>query len=145
MDAVLESEGGKSLFVGKVADIERRTTKGFLRGAARIAGLGPDRGATMELRFQNEFAVAFRDGEPVAMTPEILCVVDSATGEALGTEVIAYGQRVRVIALDVPAVLKTERGLRHVGPRALGYDLDFRPLFPEPGPGSAAQPVPAPV
>lgn len=130
VEAVLASEAGRLLFTGKVRDIERRTTRGFLRGAARIAGLGADRGAAMELHFQNEFAVAFRDGEPAGMTPEILCVVDSSTGEALGTEVIAYGQRVRVIALDVPAALKTERALELVGPRAFGFDLDFRSLFP---------------
>ena len=53
----------------------------------------------MHLHFQNEFAVAFKDGEPVGMTPDILTVVDSSTGETLGTELIAYGQRVRVSAL----------------------------------------------
>ena len=84
----------------------------------------------MELHFQNEFAVAFRDGAPVGMSPEILSVMDSSTGEALGTEVIAYGQRVRVIALDAPAALKTRAALELVGPRAFGFDLDFRPLFP---------------
>ena len=104
VDAVLASEGGIVLFTGKVSDMERRTTRGFLRGVATVAGLGEDRGSTMELHFQNEFAVAFRDGEPVGMTPDILTVVDSSTGEALGTEVITYGQRVRVIALASPAI-----------------------------------------
>ncbi len=128
--AVLASESGLRLFTGKVSDIARRTTRGFLRGKARISGLGPDRGASLELHFQNEFAAAFRDGRPVATTPEILCVVESATGEALGTEVIAYGQRVEVIALDVPFALKTPPALELVGPRAFGFDLDFRSLFP---------------
>lgn len=129
VEAVLAAEGGLLLFTGKVRDIERRTTKGFLRGKAEITGLGPDRDALLELHFQNEFAVALRDGAPVGMTPEILCVVDSATGEALGTEVIAYGQRVRVIALDCPPALKTPLALASVGPRAFGFDLDFHPLF----------------
>ncbi len=129
VEAILGCEPGVLLFTGKVADIERRATRGFLKGSARIDGLGPDRGSALELHFRNEFAVAFRDGEPCGMTPEILCVVDSHTGEALGTEVIAYGQRVRVLALDVPAALKTEAALRRVGPRAFGFDLDFQPLF----------------
>ena len=129
VEAVLASEGGRLLFTGKVSDMERRTTRGFLRGVATIAGLGDDRGSTMALHFQNEFAVAFRDGEPAGMTPDILTVVDSATGEALGTEVIAYGQRVRVIALGAPAALTTPAALELVGPRAFGFDLDFRPLF----------------
>ncbi len=128
--AVLTSEGGLVLFRGKVSDMERRTTRGFLRGVATITGLGVDRGSTMALHFQNEFAVAFRDGEPAGMTPDILTVVDSASGEALGTEVIAYGQRVQVIALASPAALQTEAALQLVGPRAFGFDLDFTPLFP---------------
>ena len=74
--------------------------------------------------------MVFKDGEPAGMTPDILTVVDSSTGEALGTEVIAYGQRVRVIALDSPRALQTEAALELVGPRAFGFDLDFRPLFP---------------
>ena len=69
VDAVLASEGGIVLFTGKVSDMERRTTRGFLRGVATVAGLGEDRGSTMELHFQNEFAVAFKDGEPAGMTP----------------------------------------------------------------------------
>ena len=38
--------------------------------------------------------------------------------------------RFRVIALDSPKALQTEAGLELVGPRAFGFDLDFRPLFP---------------
>ena len=38
--------------------------------------------------------------------------------------------RVRVIALESPKALQTEAGLELVGPRAFGFDLDFRPLFP---------------
>ena len=131
VDAVLASEGGLLLFNGKVSDMERRTTRGFLRGVATIAGLGADRGATdASSTSRTSFAVAFRDGEPAGMTPDILTVVDSATGEALGTEVIAYGQRVRVIALESPKALQSEAGLALAGPRAFGFDLDFRPLFP---------------
>ena len=59
--AVLQSEGGLRLFTGKVTDIERRTTGGFLRGLARLDGLGLDNGHTYFLEFQNEFAVGKRN------------------------------------------------------------------------------------
>ena len=127
--AVLAHEGGKQLFCGKVADIERRTTEGFLRGAAEIEGLDDDRGHRFRLEFQNEYAVGFLDGEARATVPEIITVMDSVSGEAIGTETLRYGQRVTVIALPAPEVLKTPKGLEHVGPRAFGYDLDFRSLF----------------
>ena len=40
-----------------------------------------------------------------------------------------YGQRVTVIALPPPAVFLSPRGLDHVGPRAFGYDIEFRSVF----------------
>ncbi len=127
--AVLEHEGGVELFKGKVTDVDRTTTGGFLRGVAKIEGLDSDRGSTLELSFQNEWAVAFRDGEPLAMTPDLICLLDTVSGEAIGTETVRYGQRVTAVALPAPAVLQTPKGLEHVGPRAFGYDLDFKSVF----------------
>ena len=127
--AVLEHEGGVELFKGKVTDVDRTTTGGFLRGSAKIEGLDGDRGSTLELSFQNEWAVAFRDGEPIAMTPDLICLLDTVSGEAIGTETVRYGQRVTTVALPAPAVLQTPKGLEHVGPRAFGYDLEFKSVF----------------
>ena len=129
VEALVGAEGGKTLFCGKVADVARRTTEGFLRGAAEIDGLDGDRGSRFRLEFQNEFAVGMRDGEIVVMVPEIICVMDSLSGEAVGTETLRYGQRVKVVALPAPEVLMSPKGLEHVGPRAFGYDVDFRSLF----------------
>ena len=68
-------------------------------------------------------------------TPDLICVIDSVAGEAIGTETLRYGQRVSVIALPAPPILLTAKGLEHVGPRAFGYDLDFRAVFAEAGEG----------
>ena len=73
--------------------------------------------------------MAFRDGAPLAMTPDLICVLNSDTGEAVGSETIRYGQRVTVIALPPPDIFLSPKGLEHVGPRAFGYDLDFRSVF----------------
>jgi DUF917 family protein len=127
--AILSVEPGKVLYRGKVVDVERRATEGFLRGRTRFEGMDDWRGAGMELAFQNEWIVAWRDGEPVAMSPELICVLDSVSGEAVGTETIRYGQRVTVIVLPPPGVFLSEKGLSHVGPRAFGYDIDFRSVF----------------
>jgi len=127
--ALLEAERGKALFRGKVKDVKRRTTEGFLRGFAEIEGLDSDRGHVFRLEFQNEFAVGVLDGEVRATVPEILTVLDSLSGEAVGTETLRYGQRVTVAVLPAPPLLTTEKGLEFVGPRAFGYDLDFRSVF----------------
>jgi uncharacterized protein len=127
--AVVAHAHGKRLFGGTVVDIERRTTEGFLRGRARLAGVDGDRGREFALEFQNEFAVGWLDDTPIVMTPEIICVMDSVTGDAMGTETLRYGQRATVIALPCAPVLTTAKGLTLVGPRAFGYDLDFRSVF----------------
>ena len=61
--------------------------------------------------------------------PEIICVMDTLSGEAIGTETLRYGQRVSVIALPAAPILTSERGLQNVGPRAFGYDMEFRSVF----------------
>jgi len=129
VQAVIEAESGQLMFRGKIRDVARRTTEGFLRGTAKLDGLDDFRGRSFELAFQNEFAVGWLDGQPRVMTPDLICVLDSVSGDAIGTETLRYGQRVSVIALPAPPVLLTPKGLEHVGPRAFGYDLEFRSVF----------------
>jgi uncharacterized protein len=83
----------------------------------------------MRIDFQNEWIVSWLENQPIAMSPDLICVLDSVSGEAIGTETIRYGQRVTVIALPPPRVFLTPKGLEHVGPRAFGYDLDFKSVF----------------
>jgi DUF917 family protein len=102
-----------------------------LRGSIAIEGIDGDRASRLELSFQNEWIVAWREGEAIAMCPDLICVLESVSGHAVGTETVRYGQRVTVVALPAPAVLTSPRGLEFVGPRAFGYDLDFRSVFDE--------------
>jgi len=127
--AILAVEPGVLLFKGKVVDVSRRVTEGYLRGILRIDGIDDFRGVAMRINFQNEWIVAWRDERPLAMSPDLICVLDSVSGEAVGSETIRYGQRVTVIALPPPPIFLTPKGLEHVGPRAFGYDLDFKSVF----------------
>jgi len=138
--AVLEHAGGVLLFSGKVVDVARRATEGFLRGSARMEGLDGDRGRSFRLDFQNEFTVGWLDEEVRVTVPDIICVMDATTGEAIGTEALRYGQRTRVVALRAPALQTTPKGLEHVGPRAFGYDVDFISVFDAPA-GRSAEPA----
>jgi uncharacterized protein len=127
--ATLAAARGKMLFRGKVADVQRRATEGFLRGNAKIDGIDGDRGARFEVAFQNEYAVGWQDGRVVVTTPDLICVLDSVSGEAIGTESLRYGQRVSVIALPAPPILRTPKGIAHVGPRAFGHTTDYVTVF----------------
>lgn len=129
IEALLAVEPGKVLFRGKIVDVARRTTEGFLRGKATVEGLDDDRGSRLVLDFQNEWIIAWRDGAPIAMSPDLICVLDSVAGEAVGTETVRYGQRVTIVALPPPDVFLTPKGLEHVGPGAFGYDVPFKSVF----------------
>lgn len=129
VQAIVDACAGKHLFSGKVVEVERRTTEGFLRGQATLEGVGADQGERYCLHFQNEFSVGVRGDVPEIMTPDLICVVDSVSGNGIGTDVIRYGQRVSVLALPAPAVFLSEAGLAFVGPRAFGFDLDFQSVF----------------
>ncbi len=127
--AVVQAESGLTLFRGKVSDVMRRTTEGWLRGSVAIDGLDDDSGHTMRIDFQNEWSIAWRDDIVAVTVPDLIILMDSTSGEAIGTETIRFGQRVTAIALPAPPLLTTAKGLAHVGPRAFGYDLDFKPVF----------------
>ncbi|MEV4162057.1 DUF917 domain-containing protein [Nonomuraea dietziae] len=115
--------GGVKLFAGKVVDVERRTTGGFARGKALLAGTG-----SFELSFQNEHLLARRDGGIVATTPDLICVLDTDTGEPVTTEAMRYGLRVTVIGVPCDPRWTSPAGLELAGPRYFGYDCDYRPL-----------------
>lgn len=124
VEALCKGIGARHLFTGKIVDIERRATDGFLRGKAAIDGLDTDSGHQLELDFQNEWLVARRDGTAIATVPHLICLLDSESGEAIGTETARYGQRVSLIGLSAPELFSSPEGLEFVGPRAMGYDFD---------------------
>lgn len=129
IDAVVHIESGRLIFRGSVSSVERRTTEGFLRGGAGIKGTGEYAPLTLSLDFQNEWTIARLDRAPLATTPDLICVLDVETGDAIGTDTIRYGQRVAVIVIEAPEIFRSAAGLARVGPRAFGYDLDHVSVF----------------
>jgi uncharacterized protein len=134
-EAICRVTGGRQIFVGKVLDVERRMTGGFARGVVALEGFGDDTGKVLRIDFQNENLIAREGGGAVlAAVPDLICLVDTDTGAPLTTEVLRYGLRATAIGIPAPAELRTEVGLRFVGPAAFGYDdVVYTPL-----PGSYA-------
>jgi hypothetical protein len=124
VEAICSAANGRVLFTGKIVDVNRRTTGGFLRGVAKISGLDQYSGSDVELEFQNEWLVARLKNEAIATVPHLICLLDATSGEAIGTETARYGQRVALIGISAPPLFLSSNGLEYVGPRAMGYDLD---------------------
>jgi len=128
LQAILATCPGKILFKGKIADVDRRTTAGFARGSLSIEGLADYDGERLAIEFQNENLIVRRDGQVVCTVPDLICVVDSETGEPVTTELLRYGLRVTVLGLPAPDLWTTPEGLAVAGPRVFGYDTDFSPI-----------------
>jgi DUF917 family protein len=124
VDAVVARLDGRRLFSGKVIDVARRTLTGFARGEAKLSGMDGDTGEEMVLRFQNEHLVAESGGTIRASVPDLICTLDSTTGEAVTTEGLRFGQRIVVIAAPADPRWHTPEGLELAGPRYFGYDID---------------------
>lgn len=125
VDQLLDLVNGVRLIDGKIVDVERRTTGGFVRGSAVIQGLRTDSDRLLRLEIQNENLVALEDGRVRASVPDIITVLDTQTAEAITTELLRYGQRVTVVAFPCDPIWRTAGGLDIAGPRAFGYDFDY--------------------
>jgi DUF917 family protein len=114
------------LFRGKVVDVERRTVEGFARGRARFTSY--DGTSSLELRFQNENLVAEVDGSVVCTVPDLICVLEADTAEPITTEGLRYAQRVTVVGISTPDLMRTPEALAVFGPSCFGLDVEFSPV-----------------
>ena len=114
------------LFAGKVADVERRTIDGFAKGRARFVSF--DGSSTLRTVFQNENLVAEVDGVVTCIVPDLICVLEAESGEPITTETLRYGQRVVVIGISTPAIMRTPEALAVFGPSCFGLTEEFRPV-----------------
>ena len=115
------------LFDGKVQDVIRETKDGWTIGEVTLAGEGSGSGE-MKIAFQNEYSFARRDGRLMAIVPDLIILLDRETGEAITTESLRYGQRLKVLGVAAPAVMRSDAALEFIGPRAFSIDEDFVPL-----------------
>jgi DUF917 family protein len=145
-EAIIDEAGGaeaaKVLFRGKIIAVERRLYKGHSYGTVHIAAEedGDESDATVEpaeamasggslqIPFKNENLFAEHtaaDGTKriLASVPDLIAILDNASGRALGVPEFKYGYRVTVIGITCsPRWTETAFGLEIGGPAAFGYE-----------------------
>lgn len=124
----LKSTEGFKLFKGKIVDVLRETKGAFNFGNVVLEGIGEYKGKNASVTFQNENLTAEVDGELLATTPDLICIVDTETFIPVTTDAIKYGKRVMVVGLKCFEMWRTQEGLELVGPGYFGCDTDYIPL-----------------
>ncbi len=129
----LQEVGVKTLFKAKIIDVERKTEGGFNRGIVKLVGIEEDMNNTYELHLQNENLAVFKESELLCSVPDLIMVLDIQTLMPITTDSYKFGQRVVVTALRSDPKWKLPGGLALVGPRAFGYDFDYKETLLEEG------------
>lgn len=139
--AAVEAENGRVLFVGKVIDVTRTSADNVVFGDVLIEEVPANRSSpgsrlrdesalVCRVRFQNEFlaceqvsddpAASRAAATVLALVPDLISVLESETGRAIGSEELKYGQRCSVVAIPCSPLLTTPAALKVVGPQAFG-------------------------
>lgn len=112
------------LFDGKITDVTHETRDGWHWGRVEI-GNTADAADQLVIDIQNEYLIAKRNGRTVAIVPDLISVLDTETAEPMTAEMLAYGQRVRVVGYSAAPVMRRPECLEVFGPRMFGLDEDF--------------------
>lgn len=118
---------GRVIFSGKIIDVLRETKAGFAIGRVKIEGIEPFASA-MEIEIQNENLIARVDGKVKAIVPDLICILNTETAEPITSENLRYGQRVTVVAVSVPEIMRTPEALNVFGPACFGLKEPFTPI-----------------
>ncbi len=115
------------IFDGKIRDLKRETTRGFSVGKVIIDSMGADK-EVCEILFQNEFLVARIGTRTLTIVPDIISILDRETAEPITTDGLKYGQRVKVLGMSVPPIMRTEAALSTFGPAVFGLQEEYVPI-----------------
>ncbi|MEL6573216.1 MAG: DUF917 domain-containing protein [Pseudomonadota bacterium] len=124
-DAIAEAGGGMVAFEGMIGQCEWRTEGGFTLGSVTIMGSGASIGHIYKIGLKNENLVAWKDDAVHATIPDVICLIDTLTGEVVQNPHFEQGQTVAVVILPAPKAFLTERGLSIFGPAYAGLSGKF--------------------
>jgi len=127
-DAVAATAGGRVLFRGRVASAATEDRDAFTYGEFTVAGAAGHAGHDLRVWFKNENLMAWRDGEPIAMAPDLICVIDEDARVPVTNPNAREGMHVAVVGIPAPEQWLTPKALEVFSPRAFGFDLDYRPF-----------------
>jgi DUF917 family protein len=116
---------GWVLFRGRVVRKEWESRDGYMYGTTTVEGQGPDRGHTLRVWFKNENHVAWRDGRAWVVSPDLIMVLDAASGEPYTNTALPEGASVGVVGARADAKLRTPRAVARLGPRHYGHDIEY--------------------
>lgn len=116
-----------TLFHGDISEFTLEEKAGFLVGEVWVDGRKQWSGSKLRVSVKNENMLAWRDDKPVAMVPDLICLVDRS-GYGVTNSKVTKGLTVSVLGVRSPPIWRTEKGLDHFGPERLGFPFGYIPV-----------------
>lgn len=127
VEAIVKTLNGWKIFEGVVEKYTWRDEGGFLVGETLVKGTGKWGGHSFKTWIKNEHIMAWLDGKPIVMPPDlIMFVLDN--GEPITNTDLKEGVKVNIVAAKAPDMWRTPKGLELFGPRHFGFDYDYVPV-----------------
>lgn len=127
--AIAREGGGRVAFTGVIGKSSWSTSEGFTLGDFEIAGHGAFAGQHYRVALKNENMAAWKDGVLDATIPDLICMIDTATGAPVTNPNYYNGQEVAILLLPAPAAFRTQKGLDVFGPAYAGVAAPFKPAI----------------
>jgi hypothetical protein len=111
IEAVLKETCGFKLSEGIVENVERKTEAGFTFTNIKLRGTKEYAGSILEFKAKNEVLIAYKNGRPIAIAPDIITPISLKTGKCITAEKIKIHDELAILGLPAPARWRTKKGL----------------------------------
>jgi DUF917 family protein len=130
VEAAVNTLDGYHLFTGKITHFEREERGGFMWGEHHYKGTRDYEGRNLRIWYKNEHQISWLDGKPHVTCPDLICIVDSKTGQGLSNwgDDFTEGRNVSVVGYRADDIWRSVEGLKIYNPEHFGFDIPFKPV-----------------
>ncbi len=119
---------GFLLFKGRITETDWEEKEGFTLGNVLIEGVEDFKDNEYKIWYKNEHIISWIDEKIDVTVPDLICVLDSASGQPITNPNCEVGMNVSVIGYPAPDQWRTKAGLEVFGPKHFGYENEYRPI-----------------
>jgi len=128
VEKIATAGNGHILFDGVTKTCNWEIKEGFTYGEIFLEGKGHYNGHSFKIWYKNENLISWLDGEFYVTAPDLLCVLDSKTGEPLTNPNAKPGISLSVVGFPAPEQWRTAKGLEVLSPAYFRFDCPYIPI-----------------
>lgn len=125
---VAEKFNGYVIFDGEIAEADWEDRDGFTFGNIYIKGEDEYEGQYLNIWYQNEYIMSWKNGEVFATAPDSINIYNKDEKMPLINPNGKKGMKVTVFVLKAFEEWRTKEAIELFGPKFFGYDLEYRKI-----------------